>query len=129
MLVKAVYQWQIADSLEQELLSQYESLEDFAKIDQSYFRSVLSALMAAPRQFDLLIAKYSERGIEPLDYVGRAVLLVALTELRHCEQVPRNVVINEAINLAKRYAAADSYRFINAILDKAAEELRAGASP
>ncbi|MGD8322887.1 MAG: transcription antitermination factor NusB, partial [Gammaproteobacteria bacterium] len=37
-----------------------------------------------------------------------------------CDDVPVKVTINEAVELAKRYGATDSYKFINAVLDKAA---------
>ena len=40
------------------------------------------------------------------------------------EDVPEKVAINEAVELAKRYGATDSYKFVNAVLDKAARELR-----
>ena len=38
--------------------------------------------------------------------------------------VPAKVVINEAVKLAKRYGAADSFRFVNAVVDKASKRLR-----
>ena len=39
--------------------------------------------------------------------------------------MPSKVVINEAVELAKRYGAVDSYKFVNAVLDKSSRELRA----
>ena len=56
---------------------------------------------------------------------GRAILLLGLAELKHRRDVPTKVVINEAVELAKRYGATDSSRFVNAVLDKAARELDA----
>jgi transcription antitermination protein NusB len=47
-------------------------------------------------------------------------LLLALAELRHRSDVPTRVVINEAVELTKRFGAADSFKFVNALLDKAA---------
>jgi N utilization substance protein B len=38
--------------------------------------------------------------------------------------VPYRVVINEAVGLAKRFGATDSHKFVNAVLDAAAKELR-----
>ena len=45
-------------------------------------------------------------------------------ELRSAPEVPDRVVINEAVGLAKRLGATDSHKFVNAVLDKAARELR-----
>ena len=38
--------------------------------------------------------------------------------------MPYKVVINECVELAKKYGATDSYRFVNGVLDKAARQLR-----
>ena len=55
----------------------------------------------------------------------------ALAELKHRDDVPTKVVINEGVELAKRYGAAESFKFVNAVLDKTARELRrsAGSRP
>jgi N utilization substance protein B len=52
------------------------------------------------------------------------VLWVGTHELRSAPDVPYRVVINEAVGLAKRFGATDSHKFVNAVLDKAARELR-----
>jgi N utilization substance protein B len=77
---------------------------------------------------DALIAKHAARSLEQLDAVGRAVLLLGLAELKYRDDVPQRVVINEAIELAKRYGATDSFKFVNAVLDKTARELRTKAA-
>jgi N utilization substance protein B len=48
----------------------------------------------------------------------------AAHELRSAPDVPYRVVINEAVGLAKRFGATDSHKFVNAVLDAAARELR-----
>ena len=73
---------------------------------------------------DAFIGKYAVRSLEQLDAVGRAILLVALAELKQFDDIPAKVAINEAVDLAKRYGATDSYKFVNAVLDKVARELR-----
>ncbi len=73
---------------------------------------------------DVLIGRLAARSLDQLDAVGRGVLLLALTELKHRKDVPVKVVLNEAINLAKRFGASDSYRFVNAVADKAVKDLR-----
>ncbi len=57
---------------------------------------------------DELIVRYAVRSIEQLDAVGRAILLLGLAELKHRADVPTKVVINEAVELAKRYGATES---------------------
>jgi len=59
-----------------------------------------------------------------LDPVERALLRMGTFELRDRIDVPYKVVINEAVALAKKFGATDSFRYINGVLDKVARELR-----
>ena len=60
---------------------------------------------------------------ERLGQVERAILRIALTELRYSPDVPWRVVINEACELARRYCDEEAVRFVNGILDRAAGEV------
>lgn len=51
------------------------------------------------------------------------VMRVALYELRHCDDVPGEVAIDEAVNLAQEFCGADAPGFVNGILGSAAREL------
>lgn len=124
LLIKALYQWQLAGHDYEELLVQFSSLAEFGRIDQDYFRDLLARVLSAAAELDPLIGEHADRGLDQVDAVGRGILLLALAELRFREDVPVKVVINEAVELAKRYGAADSYRFVNAVLDKTAKVLR-----
>jgi N utilization substance protein B len=58
------------------------------------------------------------RKLEELDIVEHAILLIGVYELLMVSDVPPKVVINEAIELAKSFAAEDSHKFVNGVLDK-----------
>jgi N utilization substance protein B len=120
LLVKALYQWQLAGSSEAELLEQYASDPAYAHADQGYFEEMLTAILNDVEALDAAIAARADRDIAQLDAIGRAVLLLALTELKIRLDVPTKVVINEAVELAKRYGPAESFRFVNALLDRVA---------
>ena len=60
-----------------------------------------------------------------IDPITLAVLRLSTYELRHRLDVPYRVVINEGVNLAKKFGATDSYKFVNGVLDKVAPRLRA----
>jgi N utilization substance protein B len=124
LLIKALYQWQLAGHSLDELLAQYSALAEYGRIDQAYFEELLSRVLSESEAFDAIIATLADRGVDQLDAVGRAILLLGLAELKFRADVPVKVVINEAIELAKRFGATDSYRFVNAVLDKAARTLR-----
>ena len=127
LLVKALYQWQLAGHGLDELIAQYSGLAEFGRIDQDYFRDLLTRVVNDAAELDPLIAEHASRGLDQVDAVGRAILLLALAELKFRQDVPVKVVINEAVELAKKFGAADSYRFVNAVLDKVARTLRPSA--
>lgn len=54
---------------------------------------------------------------ERVDLVDRAILRLAIYEMKHDEDIPRSVSINEAIEIAKRFSTTESSRFINGVLD------------
>ena len=127
LLIKALYQWQIANHSVAEISAQFAAHEDFEKSDRDFFGQLLAVTIENVPALDLIIAKQAARGIEQLDAVARAILLLGLAELKFRDDVPSKVVINEAVELAKRYGPAESYKFVNALLDKSSRELR-GAS-
>ncbi len=120
MLVKALYQWQLADSSVAELLEQFAAVPEYERVDQEYFRALLPAAIADAQELEAIVAARADRDVAQLDAIGRAVLFIALSELRQRPDVPTKVILNEAVELAKRYGPAESHRFINAVLDKAA---------
>jgi len=123
LLVQALYQQQLAEHEYSELVSQFEARPEFSGIDQIYFRDVLRSVLGDLEALDRTIAELASRSLDQLDSVGRAVLRLGLAELHHRADVPTKVVINEAVELAKRYGAADSYKFVNAVLDKASKRI------
>ena len=124
LLVKALYQWQIAGHGVAEISAQFAALADFARCDRDYFGQLLAVIVDDAAALDALIVRQATRSIEQLDPVGRAVLLLGLAELKFRDDVPTKVVINEAVELAKRYGATDSFKLVNAVLDKMSRELR-----
>jgi len=62
--------------------------------------------------------------VEELSPVEHAVLLLGAFELRHGVETPYRVVINEAIELAKKYGGTDGHKFVNGVLDRLAASLR-----
>ncbi len=64
--------------------------------------------------------------LERMPRVDRNILRLGTFELKHLEDVPRRVTINEMIELAKRFGGEQSSGFVNGVLDKIAQELQKG---
>jgi transcription antitermination protein NusB len=124
LLVKALYQWQLAGHTPAEITAQFAAVEGFDHCDREYFDALLTTAIDNVAALDDIIAQQAARGLDNLDAVGRAILLLALAELKFRGDVPTKVVINEAVELAKRYGAAESYKFVNALLDRTAREMQ-----
>ena len=124
LLVKALYQWQMAGHSVAEITAQFAAHEDFASCDRDFFGQLLAVTVDDAPALDGLIARHAARGIDQLEPVGRAILLLGFAELKFRDDVPSKVVINEAVELAKRFGTADSPAFVNGILDRIAHQLR-----
>ena len=127
LLIQALYQWQLTDQQPDELLDQFGDRSEFERVDQAYFRELFSTVLRDFRDLDGLISEQADRGGDQLDAVGRAVLLLSIAELRTRFEIPTKVIINEAVELAKRYGATDSFRFVNAVLDNVARKIGRGS--
>ncbi|HRX88219.1 MAG TPA: transcription antitermination factor NusB [Steroidobacteraceae bacterium] len=124
LAVQALYGWQLNPSAWQDVVQAFDDDADMPKADTEYFRSLIAAVGAGSDSLDAALVPWMDRKPAELDPIERAVLWIGTHELRAMPDVPFRVVISEAVSLAKRFGATDSHRFVNAVLDKAARELR-----
>jgi N utilization substance protein B len=124
LAVQALYQWQLGRQGAAELIAQFAATPEHARVDPEYFRAAVTAVCADHAAIDADLARHSD--IEParLDPVEHAILALGLWELMARPEVPYRVVINEGIELAKRFGATDGHRFVNAVLDRASRAHR-----
>ena len=71
------------------------------------------------------LATVNNRKVSLLDPVERAILWIGVYEIDERPDIHPTVTINEAVELAKQFGAADSYKYINATLDKLGKQRRA----
>lgn len=124
LLLQALYQKQIADHDGATLHRQFSESSDLPDADADYFFTLLDEVLADHLLLDEHIDALADRPVAQIDPIERAVLWIGLAELRSHPDVPANVAINEAVELAKEFGGADSFRYVNAILDSASRELR-----
>lgn len=87
-----------------------------------FANTLVKGTVANLKRIDELISKYTKNwNIERLAGVDRNILRVAIYELIIYKETPVNVVINEAVELAKKYSTSESGGFVNGILDKVKE--------
>jgi len=123
VLVQALYQWQINESPFEEIAAQFLADQE-RKIDKTYFQSTLKEVISHCTQLDNLFLPYLDRDIAHLTPIELAILRLGTYELQFRLDIPYRVVLNEALELAKRFGATDSHKYVNAILDKLSSVLR-----
>ena len=122
--MQALYQWQLTDQNLSEIEIQFLDYEDMHKADIDYFSELLHRVPACLHELDAQLGAYLTRPINEVDPVERAILRNACYEIMYRVDVPYRVVINEAVNLTKRFGAEQSHKFVNGVLDKLVKHLR-----
>lgn len=92
--------------------------------DAEFFAALLQGAVQAAPEARTIIEPLLSRSVAELSPVEHAILLMAYFELRHGVETPYRVIINEAIELAKKYGSSDGHKFINGVLDRLAGKLR-----
>ncbi|HEY7267825.1 MAG TPA: transcription antitermination factor NusB, partial [Solirubrobacterales bacterium] len=88
-----------------------------------FTRELADGVEASRSDLDELISRNSQNwALERIAPLERNIMRVALYEALHVDDVPVEVAIDEAVELAKRYCGADAPGFVNGVLGAALEE-------
>lgn len=129
LAMQALYQWDLSGSELSGIEAQFMEDEDFSKADKEYFHELLHHVPARLDSVEQAFTVYLDRPLKEIDPVERAVLRMAVYELMTRIDVPYKVIINEAVNLTKKFGAEQAHKYVNGVLDKVARQLRAVEHP
>jgi N utilization substance protein B len=124
LMVQALYQKQIAGHTTSDLVLQFHEQVAYERVDQVFFDEQFPAISDSQDELEKKIDELIDRPLEQLDPVERAILLIGVYELESRIDVPYRVVINECVNLAKRFGSIEGHKYVNACLDVAAKSFR-----
>ncbi|MCH8277511.1 MAG: transcription antitermination factor NusB [Proteobacteria bacterium] len=124
LLLQALYQKQLAEHSTEELVSQFHEQVAYERVDKEFFDELLPAISDGQDDLEKVIDELIDRPLKQLDPVELGILLIGVHELQSRLDIPYRVVINECVNLARRFGALDGYKYINACLDAAAQSIR-----
>lgn len=124
LLVQAMYQWQMGGATAEQVEAEFRA-DNGRKTDWEFFHEALGYIAANSASLDQSYLLYLDRDLKHLDPIEFGLLRLGIYELSQRVDVPYRVVINEYVDLAKKYGASESHKFINGVLDKAARKLRA----
>jgi|TARA_B100000787_G_scaffold151551_1_gene124636 N utilization substance protein B len=97
---------------------------DFIRADEKFYVEILKGVFKNLETLKLEITSYLDRSYEELSPIELSIIYSSLYELKYSLSVPYKVVINEAIEVAKSFGGVDGYKYINGILNQAAEKNR-----
>jgi len=89
-------------------------IKAFRKDTEELVQGILKHKDSTDERLSEIVENYSPSRVAPVD---RAILRMGTYEILHCDDIPRAVSINEAIEIAKKFGSTESARFINGILD------------
>ncbi|NDU85119.1 MAG: transcription antitermination factor NusB [Ferrovum sp.] len=124
LVVQGLYQWQVGGQDCSAIIGHLATQPNFLQADQAFFSRLLEGVMESATTLDDNLRSLLDRPLAQISPVERAILWLAAYELIHFPETPFRVIVNEAIDLAKRYGATDGHKYINGVLDRLASRER-----
>jgi len=124
LALQALYQLQLNPRPWADTQREFVADPESDRADLDYFRELLANIAPNCAAFDARLVRLCEIPPAELDPIEHAVLWLGLYELESCPDLPYRVALAEAVQLAKQFGATDGHKFVNAVLDRAARELR-----
>jgi len=122
--IQALYQWFFNETQPEELIRQFTDEADHHEADMVYFKELVAGTIQHVAIIDELMLTHLDRKLKTLNPVELSVLRLAIYELLHHKDIPYKVVINEALELTKEFGAQEGHKYVNAVLDAIAPEIR-----
>ena len=130
--LQMLYQWEVGRTGIDEVVETYWSIErpeeaPLAEPLQAFATGLARGTVGRLEDIDHLIAEHAEHWRPSrIAVIDREILRLAIYEFLSAADVPKKVVINEALELARTFSADEAIGFVNGILDAVKRELEAG---
>ena len=122
--LQALYGWSVSQNPLADVETYTLSEHQHGEVDSAYFQILLHSIPTELSILDKCFEPHLSRNLRDLGIIELTILRIAVYELKEHLEIPYRVVINEALELAKTFAAPDSHKFVNGILDKVRKDLR-----
>ncbi len=123
--LQALYQWEITGHDPDDIIAQFCEEQDMSRVDVAYFEELVRGVLTDSEALDALIGQHADRTLERIDLMEKSVLRLGARELTNHLEIPFRVVIDEAVGLAGLFGTEQSPSYVNAVLDRLAQECRA----
>ena len=99
-------------------------LSGFHKADSAHYDALLHGCIEQAEALDALISPLLDRKWDEISPIEHAAMWIGTYEFQHAVEVPWRVVINECVELAKEFGGTDGHKYVNAVLNGLAAQLR-----
>jgi len=124
LALKFLYQFELNEGDLDEQINLFLVRNSSQKDVESFMKELVVSLIDKIEEIDEIIQKFSDHWVlDRMTVIDRNILRMGACELLFNFSTPPKVVINEAIDIAKKYGNEDSPEFINGILDKVYNEI------
>ena len=118
--LQILYFWEVGRADPDAAIDAYfaEHAPDAGESLRQFAATLVHGTISEIAQLDAIIEQHTQHWrLGRLAVIDRLILRMAVWELRHDAEAPPAVVLNEAIELARRFSSPDAVRFVNGVLD------------
>jgi N utilization substance protein B len=124
-----LYQWEIGQHTPAHIIATFLNVQKTEGEEESFARALFEGAVEKGEELDHQLRQYTQHWrLERMAAVDRNILRLALYEMLSYPETPPAVVINEALEIARRFSGRDSVEFVNGILDAIRKSRGAAAS-
>jgi len=124
-----LYQWDVGQHPPAHIIATFLAGQRTEAAEESFARALFEGAVEIKDELDRQLRQHTQHWrLERMAAVDRNILRLALYEMLNYPETPPAVVINEALEIARRFSARDSVEFVNGILD-AIRKSRAASAP
>ena len=118
LALQMLFQWELGGHTPEHVIASFLQTQKVDSEVESFARVLFEGAVEEVGALDRRVREHTEHWrLERMAAVDRNLLRVALYELLHHPETPPAVVINEALEIARRFSGKDSVEFINGVLD------------
>ena len=128
--MQMLFQWDITHDAIEQIVAPFWEGQDEPEDTQTFADSLAAGTVANVEKIDALITRHAENWrLDRMAVVDRNILRLAVYELAWLSETPAAVVLDEAIEVGKKFGSEQSGSFINGILDAVRKRIERGEIP
>lgn len=131
LMIQSLYQWKIAHDNGENIVLNFEQIKQdlhtiptYKNASLEFLQEICNNIFINVEELLTIIENVLDRTFKELSPVEGSVILLSAYELKFCPQTPTLVIINEAIELVKKFGSSEGYKYVNVIAELLAKEIR-----